>query len=165
MSTSYTSSSSYTVADIEKVASRFTSDMLMIADSTKAITKDEAKVYARDVEQLMKNGYLASVDVTLLDWLGTELRAVRYDVDTEAGALTSSRPGGVLWPQTIGGSVRVILRYNASYDDTAREKMRKTLEISWGPTSIDTSHASLQAGTGRNYESNGFGLQRKDFTK
>jgi hypothetical protein len=165
MSTSYTSSSSYTVADIEKVASRFSSDMLMIADSSKAISQESAKTYARDVERLMKNGHLESVDVTLLDWLGFELRAVRYNVDTEAGSLTNSRPGGVLWPQTTGGSVRVILRYNSSYDDSAREKMRKSLEISWGPTSADISHASLQAGTGRDYESNGFGLQRKDFTK
>jgi hypothetical protein len=165
MSTSYTSSSSYTVADIEKVANRFSSDLLMIADSTKALAQDKARTYARDVEQLMKNGYLESVDVTLLDFFGQELRAVRYNVDTEAGSLTNSRPGGVLWPQTTGGSVRLVLRYNSSYDDDAQETMRKSLEIPWVPTSADTSHTSLRAGTGRDYESNGFGLQRKDFTK
>lgn len=165
MSTSYTSSSSYTVADIEKVVNRFTTDLLMIADSTKAITQETARSYARDVERLVKNGYLASVDVTLLDYFDAELRAVTYNVDTDAGSLTSSRPGGVLWPNTPSGRVRIILRYSDSYNDNAREAMRPRLETSWVPTSVDTSHANLQAGAGRNYESNGFGMQRKDFTK
>jgi hypothetical protein len=165
MSTSYTSSSTYTIADIEKVVNRFSTDLLMISDSTKAITQEDARSYARDVERLVKNGYLDSVDVTLLDFFGTELRAVTYKVDTDAGSLTSSRPGGVLWPHTPTGKVRLILRYNASYDTSAQEAMRPTLETAWVPTSVDTSHASLKAGTGRDYESNGFGMQRKDFTQ
>jgi hypothetical protein len=37
--------------------------------------------------------------------------------------------------------------------------------VSWGATSADTSHYSLNAGTGRDYASNAFGVQRKDFTK
>jgi hypothetical protein len=165
MSTSYTSSFSYTVADIEKVVNRFSTDLLMIADSTKAITQEKARSYARDVERLLKNGYLDSVDVTLLDFFGAELRAVTYKVDTDAGSLTSSRPGGVLWPNTPSGNVRLILRYNDSYDDSARTAIRPSLETSWTPTSVDTSHASLQARVGRDYESNGFGMKRKDFTK
>lgn len=165
MSSTYTSSSTYTVADIEQVASRFTTDLLMIADSTKALAQDEARRYSRDVERLMKKAYLAKVDVTLLDFLGQEVKAVTYHVDTEAGSLTNNRPGGVLWPQTTGGSVRVILFYNSTYDDGARQKMRESLEIPWGPTSVDTSHTTLRAGAGRDYQSNGFGLQRKDFTK
>lgn len=165
MSTSYTSSSSYTVADIEKVVNRFSTDLLMIADSTKAIAQEKAQTYARDVERLVKKGYLDSVDVTLLDFFGTELRAVTYHVDTDAGSLNSSRPGGVLWPNTPSGSIRLVLRYNHTYTDSAQETMRESLETPWGPTSADTSHASLHAGTGRDYESNGFGMQRKDFTK
>jgi hypothetical protein len=165
MSTSYTSSSSYTVADIEKVVNRFSTDLLMIADSTKAIPQEKARTYARDVERLVKKGYLNSVDVTLLDFFGTEVRAVTYQVNTDADSLTSSRPGGVLWPNTTGGTVRLILHYNDTYDDSAREAMRTALETPWVPTSVDTSHASLRAGTGRDYESNGFGMQRKDFTK
>ncbi|MGK5008903.1 hypothetical protein [Janthinobacterium rivuli] len=165
MSTSYTASSSYTVADIEKVVSRFSADLLMIADSTKALSQEKARTYARDVERLVKNGYLESVDVTLLDYFGTELRAVTYHVDTDAGSLNSSRPGGVLWPNTSSGSIRLVLRYNHTYTHSAQDAMRESLETSWGPTSADTSHASLNAGNGRDYESNGFGMQRKDFTK
>lgn len=165
MSTSYTASSSYTVADIEKVVGRFSTDLLMIADSTKALSQEKARTYGRDVERLAKKGYLKSVDVTLLDSFGTELRALTYHIDTDAGSLTSSRPGGVLWPNTSSGSIRLILRYNDTYDDSARDAMRPNLETKWVPTSADISHASLRAGTGRDYESNGFGMQRKDFTK
>lgn len=165
MSTSYTASSSYTVADIEKVVSRFSTDLLMIADSTKALSHEKASTYARDVERLVKRGYLESVDVTLLDFLGTELRAVTYHVSTDAGSLTCSRPGGVLWPNTAGGSIRLVLFYNNTYTDSARDAMRESLETNWSPTSADTSHSSLSAGSGRDYESNGFGMQRKDFTK
>jgi hypothetical protein len=164
MSSSYSSTASYTFADIEKVVCNFRTDLLMMADSSKAMTQEKARQYANDVECLLKNGYLNQVDVTLLDYLGKELRAVRYDVDTEA-AMTGSRPGGVRWPHTPQGSIRVIIWYTNDYDDAAREKMKERLEISWGPTSVDTSHSNLQSGTGRDYASNGFGMQRKDFTQ
>lgn len=165
MSSTYTSSSTYTTADIEKVLTRFLTDMLMIADTTKAITQDKARSYARDIERLAKKGYLQSVDVTLLDTWGTEQRAVVYDVDTEAGGLKASRPGGVLWPCMPNGYVRVIVWYTDKYDSDARQQMSTVLEGAWGPASDDTSHAGLTSTAGRNYESNGFGLQRKDFTK
>jgi hypothetical protein len=163
MSSSYSSTSSYTFADIEKVVSNFRADLLMMADSSKAMTQDEARKYAHDVECLVKDGYLKKVDVTLLDWFGAEVRAVTYAVDTEAGSLTGSRPGGVRWPHTPNGKIRVVIWYTANYDDAARETMREKLDISWGPTSVDTSHSSLQSGTGRDYASNGFSMQRKDF--
>jgi hypothetical protein len=165
MSSSFTSTSSYTFADIEKVVCNFRTDLLMMADSSKAMSQDEARKYANDVECLAKNGYLKSVDVTLLDVLGTELRAVRYDVDTQSGGMTGSRPGGVRWPQTQFGSIRVVVWYTSDYDDVAKEKLREKLEISWGPTSVDTSHSSLKSGAGREYASNGFSMQRKDFTQ
>jgi hypothetical protein len=165
MSSTYTSSSTYTTADIEKVLTRFLTDMLMIADTTKAITQDKARSYARDIERLAKKGYLQKVDLTLLDAWGAEQRAVVYDIDTDAGGLTSSRPGGVLWPHTPNGSVRIIVWYTDAYDSDAREKMKDVLEVPWGPTSVNTSHSTLQGSAGRNYESNGFGMQRKDFTK
>jgi len=165
MSSSYSSTASYTFADIEKVVCNFRADLLMMADSSKALTQEKARQYANDVECLVKGGYLQKVDVTLLDFLGTELRAVTYDVQTEAGNMSGSRPGGVRWPTTQFGSIRVILWYTADYDAVAREKMSEKLEISWGPTSMDTSHSALQSGTGRNYASNGFGMQRKDFSQ
>lgn len=163
MSSSYSSTTSYTFADIEKVLGNFRADLLMMADSSKAMTQEDARKYAHDVECLVKNGYLKKVDVTLIDFFGTELRAVTYDVDTEAGSLSGSRPGGVRWPNTPHGRIRVVITNTPSYDSDAKEKMREKLDISWGPTSVDTSHSSLQSSSGRNYASNSFGMQRKDF--
>jgi hypothetical protein len=37
------------------------------------------------------------------------------------------------------------------------------LKIGWVPSYADTSHATLLASGGRDYASNGWGLQRKDF--
>jgi hypothetical protein len=163
MSSSYSSTASYTFADIEKVVCSFRTDLLMMADSSKAMTQEKARQYANDVECLVKHGYLKKVDVTLLDWFGTEVRAVTYEVDTETGNITGSRPGGVRWPHTQHGWIRVVLWHTADYDDAASEKLRNKLELPWGPTSIDTSHSGLQSGAGRNYASNGFGMQRKDY--
>ncbi|XSC42698.1 hypothetical protein ACF1BQ_031055 [Bradyrhizobium sp. RDT10] len=41
--------------------------------------------------------------------------------------------------------------------------MRGSLMISWTGTSTDTSHLGLKASGNRDYASNAFGLQRKDF--
>ena len=90
--TTGTASQTYTKVDIEKVVRRFTADLLMIAQSTGAITEATARDWANDVELLAKNEYLASVDLTLLDNKGFEVRAVRYTVNNAAGELeTTSR--------------------------------------------------------------------------
>ena len=71
----------------------------MIADSTRRLDRRKgAADYAHDVEVLAKAGYLKYVDVTLLS-NGVEMKAVRFNVDTDAGSLTTNRPGGVLWPK------------------------------------------------------------------
>ena len=165
MSSTYTSSSTYTTADIEKVMTRFLTDLLMIADATKAETQATVRSYAHDIECLAKKGYLQKVDLTLLDFWGSELKAVVYEVDTDAGGLTSSRPGGVMWPHTPNGSLRFVVTPTLLYDADAEEKMKPILERPWVNSSVDTSHSSLSSSGSRNYENNGFGMQRKDFTK
>ena len=93
MSQTRTASATYTSTDIENVVRRVRADLVMIADSTGAWTSEQTANYAHDIEVLAKAGYLAWVDITLLQH-GVELKAVRFDVDTDAGALTTSRPGG-----------------------------------------------------------------------
>lgn len=163
MATSTDSASyTYTNVDIEKVVRRFAADIVMIAQSSGAIEESEAKEYAADVETLAKMGYLTSVDVTLFS-NGNEVRAVTYTVNTAAGDLTSSRPGGVLWPKVYHPELRVVLWYSNAYDAAARQAMGPKLKHGWWPTQADTRHSSLTQTNSRDYASNGWGLQRKDY--
>jgi hypothetical protein len=157
-STSYT----YTNADIEAVCRRFTADIVMIAQSSGAVTESEAREYAHDVEALSKQGFLKQVDVTLLS-NGIEVCAAQYTVNTASGDLTMSRPGGVMWPKVDKPYLRIVLSYTSDYTPAEKEKMRSSLKITWTPTSTDTSHFGLKASGSRDYASNAFGLQRKDF--
>ncbi len=157
-----TTTDTYTTLDVETVVRRFTADILMIAQSSGAITEDQARDYAHDVEALAKKGYLKQVDLTLLSG-GVELSATQYTVNTSSGDLTMSRPGGVMWPRVANAFLRIILSYTASYTAIAREQMRDRLTMSWTPTSADTSHSTLKSSGGRDYASNAFGMQRKDF--
>lgn len=158
----YTASYTYTIADIESVARRFTADVVMIAQSSNAITESKARDYAYDVEELAKKGYLAKVDLTLFSG-AVEVRAAQYVVNTAAGELTMSRPGGVMWPRVTNPDFRIILRYTDAYDAEARDAMKGKLKIGWIPTSADTSHSSLVQSGNRDYVSNGWGMQRTDY--
>lgn len=155
-------SATYTFVDIENVVRRVNADLVMIADSTGCWTAEQAREYAHDIEILAKAGYLEYVDVTLLN-NGVEVKAVRFEVDIEAGSLTSSRPGGVLWPKIVGANLRIVLGHTDEYTGAAREATKGKLKIGWGPSSADTSHSSLTSSGGRNYASNNYGMQRKDW--
>lgn len=153
----------YTTVDVENVVRRVRADLAMIADSSGVWTSAKAADYAHDIELLAKKGYLAWVDVTLLS-TGTEIKAVRFAVDADSGSLTSSRPGGVLWPKVPNAHLRMVIGYTAAYDDDARRDMTNRLKISWTTSYDDTSHSSLSGGGGRNYTSNSYGMKRKDWT-
>jgi hypothetical protein len=166
MSTSaYSVTNTYTSADIENVLRRFTADIVMIAQATGAITEAKAREYAADVELLAKKGYLATVDLTLLSGgsSGVEKRAVKYTVNTAAGDLTSSRPGGIMWPKVNDPHLRIVLHYSSSYTETARAALKPKLNISWSPTDADTTHRFLTESGGRDYASNAWSMQRKDY--
>lgn len=158
-----TATATYSVADIETVVRRFTADIVMIAQSSAAITEDKARQYAHDVDELAKKGYLAEVDLTLFSG-GTEVRAAKYVVDTAAGDLTMSRPGSANWPRVANPDFRIVLSYTKAYTDSARVAMKGTLKINWVTSIDDTSHPTLRASGGRDYAANGWGMRRKDFT-
>ncbi|MBH3170691.1 hypothetical protein I5R28_12265 [Serratia marcescens] len=165
MSSSYsnTETSTYTVADVEKVVRSIKADLMMIADSTKAITEDRAKDYAHDIELLAKKNYLKTVDVTLLSSNGEEIKAAKYQFQNE-GASGSERPGGVLWPATPSGRIRIILSYTDAYRAQPDQVSKMPMKISWVPTSDNTNHNSLSPSGSRGYSSNGFGANRNDFS-
>lgn len=157
-----TQTATYTSVDIEKVVRRVTTDLVMIAESSGAITADKARDYGHDIELLAKEGYIRKADVTLLS-AGVEVRATCYEVNTAAGDLTSSRPGGALWPRVASPVLRVIVSYTPAYTDAVDQKMAGKLRINWASTSTDTSHSALKASGGRDYASNAYGMQRKDW--
>ena len=148
MSQTYSATETYSVADVEVVMRRVTTDLIMIAASTGAMTEKEARDYGHDIEALAKDNYLKMVDLTLMS-NGIEQRAIRFEVNTAAGELTMNRPGGVLWPKLPNPELRIILFHTAAYDPLAREKMSCKLKISWVPTSADTSHINLTSSSSR----------------
>jgi len=157
-----TSTQTYSVTDVEVVMRRFTADIVMIAQSTQAISEQKAYDYSFDVEALAKKGYLKAVDLTLLSG-SVEICATKYVIDSAAGTLTTSRPGGVLWRRVALPNLRIILSYAPTYDAAARASMQGKLRIGWVPTTADTSHSTLVRSGGRDYVSNGWGMQRKDY--
>lgn len=160
---SSTKTFTYTNEDVSKVVRRFTTDLQMIADSTKTITQEKAKDYGADMEYLAQRGFLKMVDVTLLSG-STEIKAVQYAVEIGNKDLTSSRPGDVLWPVVKDATLRVIVTYTKDYTAEQKEKHKLSLQINWTPTDESTDHISLKQSGGRDYSSSAFGVTRKDFT-
>jgi hypothetical protein len=163
MSQTFTSSETYTTLDVEVVMRRVKADIIMIASSTGAISEEKAKEWAHDIEVLAKNGYLKFVDLTLLSD-EIEQRATRFGVNTESGSLTTSRPGDAMWPKLANSKLRIVLSYTDKYNDAAKEKMKPKLKIGWVKSEDDISHSKLKAGQSRDYVSNSYGMQRKDYT-
>ncbi|MFG0766851.1 hypothetical protein ACF8Q9_08250 [Pseudomonas sp. TYF_15] len=162
MSQTATRTETYSVADIETVMRRVKMDLMMIASSTGAVTEERAKDWAHDIELLAKGGYLKSVDVTILS-NGQELKATRFTIDSESGSLSDERPGDSLWPRCPDGHLRIVLSYNSRYDAAAKQKLTPKFKREWSPSSADITHKSLASKPGREYSSNGYGVQRKDY--
>jgi len=159
--TTATGSTTYSAVDVENVFKRFRADILMIADSSGAITRSKAEDYAHDAELLAAKKFLQTVDVTLIKD-GVELRAAQYSVNENSGGIESVRPGGVLWPRIAGAWIRVILSYQPNTEEQ-RAALKSRLKINWTPTSDSTAHLTLTSQAGRSYTSNAFGLRRSDF--
>ena len=165
MSNSYSStySSTYTVADVEKVIRSIKADLIMIASSTRAMTEDKARSYAHDIELLAKNEYLSKVDVTLISSQGSEIKALKYIFQSK-NASGVERPGGVMWPYTPSGRVRIILSYTEKYRNESEKSSKLVLENNWVSTTESTTHSTLSNSGGRGYSSNGYGVNRSDYS-
>ena len=163
MSSSYSSTSTYTSTDIENVVRKITTDLVMIAQSTKAITTDKVKSYGHDIEILLKNSYLKQVDITLLDSRDNEICATQYKFITE-NARGTEIPGNVLWPLTPNGNIRIILSYTDLYFSEKEKAANLNLANQWVATSASTEHTQLSKAGSREYSSNGFGTKRNDYS-
>ncbi|EPY3977506.1 MULTISPECIES: hypothetical protein [Klebsiella] len=161
MSYSATETATYTTTDIEAVMRRMTADLVMIASSTGTITEARAREYAHDIELLAKHGYLNYVDLTLLS-NGVEKRATRFYVN-DSGNLANERPGDARWPKIEGATLQIVISHKDSYDQAAQQKLESKMKIKWSPSYADISHRGLSQKAGREYSSNGYGMQRKDY--
>jgi len=162
-----TATESYSVADIENVFRRFTTDLRMIAESSGGMARDKAEQYGYDIEYLAKHDYLLCVDVTLLSG-SREVKAVRYTVNTAAGELTPSRPGGVLWSAVPSPYLRVIIQYTQKWYDlseASQSTVKNRLKLPWGSTDADISHSTLSIASTRSYVSSTYGIHREDYSK
>jgi hypothetical protein len=162
MTSTNTATHTYSTADVETVMRKVCADLIMIASSTDAIDEAEARKYAHDIEVLTKFGCLKYVDLTLFDD-DVEKKAARYNISSDAGSLDGSRPGGVLWPRYSKPSFRIVIGYTDAYTASMKAELDGKLNINWVTSTDDTSHPSLTSNGSRNYTSNAFGMQRKDF--
>ncbi|MBK8270706.1 MAG: hypothetical protein IPK83_21330 [Planctomycetes bacterium] len=158
-----TRSQSYTVIDIGKAIDCFAADLDMTSQATGLLTRDGVKNIAADVKAMAQGGYLLEANIVLHDMAGVVIRAAKYQVALDAGALTAQRPGNNLWPRTPGGELTVVVRYSSkwkalSYDE--QQGFKQSLNITWGTSSTDLSFPLLSGSADRNYVSNGWGLQR-----
>ncbi len=166
MSTSETYSTTFTAADVKKVAARFAADVAMIAESTGKLSPAEVRDYISDVTAFAVAGYLERVFLALFDVAGEEVRARSYEVSTDASLWTPDRPGGNLWPKLSGGELTVIVFRNAAWAALTPEKKTEfnaDLAIKWSPSKVDTSFPKLTGAAKRRYASNAYGLERTDF--
>lgn len=168
MSISYTYSEShtYTVADVGKVLDCFAADFDGMGQSTGLRTREDTKATAADVKLMAQRGYLSEVNIYLKDASGQTIRAAKYQVLTNAGALTASRPGNYLWPRTAGGQLCVHVTYSEQWwRESANQKAAfiQLLSRPWGTLNLDTSFPMLRRQLDRNYVSNGFGLMKTVF--
>jgi len=115
-------------------------------------------------ELAAKNGYLNKVDVTLLNAFGSEVKATTYSFTDGDDATGTARPGGVRWPETPSGQIRVVLHPKAAWDKEPEKASKLPWKLNWGPSNVDTSHSGLTPSGNRGYSSNGFGANRNDFS-
>lgn len=157
----------FTVADIGKVLDCFAADLDGMGQSTGLRTRVDTREIAADVKLMAQNRYLAEVNIYLKNEYGTIIRAAKYQVNTAAGALTASRPGNYLWPRTSGGQLCVHVTYSNAWwnlSELQKAAFSSRLLKHWGTLDLDTSFPTLSPSFDRNYVSNGFGLQKTNFT-
>ncbi|MDT0498578.1 hypothetical protein RM530_14600 [Algiphilus sp. W345] len=162
MSTTQTKTTTFTSEDISKVIRSFTTELKMIASSTRGMTEAEAAKYGHDIEYLAQHSYLSLVDVTLYS-NGKEENAVQYTVRDGTKDLTPSKPGGVMWRRLENPKLHVTVRLTIAYTPQVEQAVKAKLYINWQTTNFDLSHPNLKKKDGRDFTSNGYGISRTDF--
>jgi hypothetical protein len=167
MSSTGTQTTTYTIADIQKVVDNFAADFSMMAQATGLWARDNVEKTVFDLKVFAENGYLIDVNIILKDRYGRQIRAAVYKVSESAKGWISERPGNNLWPRMPDGSLKVVATLtNAWWNMTGSEKerfIRDRLYGSWPITTEETSFLGLASSPGQRYASNGYGWERKNY--
>jgi hypothetical protein len=166
ISDTYSESHTYTIADVGKVLACFAADFDGMGQSTGLRAREDTKAVTADVKLMAQCGYLFEINIYLMDAFGRTIRAAKYQVTTNAGELTASRPGNYLWPRTPGGQLCVHVTYSEEWwreSTTRKAAFMQRLIQTWGTLALDTSFLMLRRQLDRNYVSNGFGLVKTVF--
>lgn len=166
---SYSSSYSYTVVDVRRVACEFAADYAMLAQVTGAESEEEVGRVVHDVRILMEHGYLSKVHLVFRDAHGRKIRARSYSVTTDAYGWANDGAGANRWPYDPNGSLIVVLCYTADWKQMtqaqqARFRADKGFQVSWVTSDEDTTHSELSYNGLRRFASNGYGMERQDFS-
>jgi len=165
MLSSYTESYTYTVADVRKVMDQVRADMRMAAESSGAMTLARVDSIMGDVTKYAENEYLSRLLIRLLGADGTTLKAAEYEILTDAGMLTASHAGNMMWPRVTGTSIVMLVTTNDAYDrmdSASKDEFEKTLSNSWEATKAP-SLAHLAAIADRNYVSKAYGVKKTSY--
>ena len=144
MTSTTTETYTYTSTDIEKVMRRFTADIVMIAQSTGAITEAKARDYAYDMEALAKKGFLDKVDLTLYSGL-VEVRATQYTVNAAGDDLTTSLVEAEVDGERLSSNeiASFFILLTAAGNDTTRNAINRAYAI-WRGTVTGDRAAAMQ---------------------
>jgi hypothetical protein len=115
---------------------------------------------------MAKSGYLLEANIVLKDFTGEVIRAAKYEVSTDVGSLTASRPGNNRWPATPKGDLSVVVRNSQKWrnlTDSQRQAFGRTLSTTWTTSSTNLSFPALTRSADRNYISNGWGITKSVF--
>ena len=169
MSSTGTTTQTFTVADIRKVVDSFAADYTMMSESTGLHSPSEIRSTVADLKIFAEAGYLIDVTLILRDKAGTEIKGAKYKTSDAASGWVSQRPGNSMWPRTPDGNLEIVASLKSTWwamtdDQRATFKRSKGLALPWPTTTTDTSLSGLTQSDGQRYASNGYGLERSNYS-
>ena len=112
------------------------------------------RVYVHDNQDVEAGAPLFEIDPEPYD---IALAKARSDYQTVLSGVKANTEG-------VKAAEASLMAMRAAYDNAAKEKMSPKLKINWVPSTVDLSHSTLTSNANRDYVSNGYGMQRKDFS-
>jgi hypothetical protein len=162
MSSSYTSTSTYTIVDIRRVMSQVRADVISIAQSSGLWTRDYADRVMDDITVLAESGYLEKILIRAVGADGKNVRVAEYPICEDAQGWNADHSGGNIW-KTSAVRLQSTLFYSSKWRDLSAEsraRIESGLKVGWTTNTDDLSVAHLLAADQRTYVSNSYGVKK-----